>query len=311
MRVLTAIRQLELTGIEVEYIIVDNNSTKPVEELGYVREFLQSVPWARVVLEEKPGLTPARIKGVNEAVFDAVLFVDDDVALHADYLQAVSKIADQFPKVGAWNAGIIQVKFLAEPGKWFREKGKFYFQESTLTETITGNSKTPAGYTPFGTGLYIRKEVFSVYQDKIRNGVYSMSDRVGNSTSSCGDSQIVLCALDCNFSIGRTPALKLEHLVSEKKSTLSYLKRLSYGIHYSFQFLKKESIPEIYSPNLSTGRTIKAIIYNLYTSVGKLDFRAFYLKSVSVLGAHVADLDINNRKRSWLVRFLLKLFSIR
>jgi glycosyltransferase involved in cell wall biosynthesis len=309
-RVLDAVSKLDRSNVEAEYIIVDNNSKIPVEKLNYVQEFLKENSWARVVLEKEPGLTAARICGYNQSTADLLLFIDDDVELASDYLQKAVSLFGTRPDAGACNAGRIEVDYISTPKGWFIKKGKSYFQQSDLASDIWGSEKNPADFTPFGTGLCLRRDVFRLYKGKVENKEFSLSDRIGNKTTSCGDSQIVICAVELNYKIGRSPMLRLNHLVSDSKATTAYLRRLNFGLNYSFQLFKKESVPEVYSARNRFSIFFKVFVYNTIHLIPQFDFRTYRITMAGTLGACHADFKIQKKGIPVWLSFFSWLFGI-
>jgi glycosyltransferase involved in cell wall biosynthesis len=310
-RVLRAVAQLNRTGIETEYVIIDNNSKQPVASLSYVAAFLKENSWARVIVENEPGLTAARICGYTNTRHEVLLFVDDDVELAADYLQNIASLFKNYPQVGAWNAGSIEVDYIEKPEAWFLTKGKAYFQQSAIQENCWGNSRVPAPYTPFGTGLCIKRDAFALYADKVKNKDYNLTDRVGGKMSSGGDSQMVLCAIALNYNVGRSPFLKLHHLVSPAKATVDYVVNLSFGLAYSFQVFKKEAVPEVYKPLNQFGSVIKVIIHNTLHLLPGFDFKSYRAVIADRLGIALADYRMQNRKTPVWLKMSFFIFGIK
>lgn len=309
-KVLDAVSKLDRSNIEAEYIIVDNNSKTPLEQLNYVQRFLKENGWAKVVSEKEPGLTAARICGYNYSVADLLLFIDDDVELATDYLQNIVSLNEQMHSVGAWNAGVIQVKYMKAVKRWYFKKGRTYYQESDSNESLWGSAKTHKNYTPFGTGLCIKRNVFDTYYQKVKNQEYLLTDRIGTQTMSCGDTQIVHCALFLNYCIGRSHLLKLNHLVSEEKARISYLSKLQFGLEYSMQFFKKQSTPEVYQPINRIFKVFKIISYNTVSLIPYFDFRTYRITISGIIGACVADFRIQNRGIPFWLKAIAFVFKL-
>ena len=77
LRVLSALERQSLPAIEWELIIVDNASARPIAEMFDISWH----PLGRHVSEEKLGLTSARLRGIEEAKGEFLVFVDDDNVL--------------------------------------------------------------------------------------------------------------------------------------------------------------------------------------------------------------------------------------
>jgi len=81
-------RQNDLTGVEWEVVIVDNNST---DDTADVVTDLQSRSAAsiRYVFEAEQGLSAARNRGIAETASPYLCFIDDDIRVEPQWLRAV------------------------------------------------------------------------------------------------------------------------------------------------------------------------------------------------------------------------------
>src|SRR5262249_51461844 len=112
-RVLAALASQSLDYGAWELLVVDNGST---EELGATID-LSWQPRARVVREDRLGLTHARLRGISETAGEILVFVDDDNVLDPDYLQVVGEIGSEWPFLGAWS-GQLFGEFEVDPPAW-------------------------------------------------------------------------------------------------------------------------------------------------------------------------------------------------
>jgi len=74
---------------------------------------------ARVVREEKLGLTHARVRGFEEAKGGIVVMVDDDNVLRPDYLEKAVEIMDRNPLLGAIGGKALP-EYEIEPPEWLK-----------------------------------------------------------------------------------------------------------------------------------------------------------------------------------------------
>jgi len=74
---------------------------------------------ARVVREEKLGLTHARVRGFEEAKGEIVVLVDDDNVLRPDYLEKAVEILDKNPLLGAIGGKALP-EYEIEPPEWLK-----------------------------------------------------------------------------------------------------------------------------------------------------------------------------------------------
>lgn len=210
-----------------EVIIVDNNSMPPLSNNLVIEEFLLKKKNSRLIREEIPGLTSARIAGIKAAKYEWIVFFDDDNEPNSEYLMNAAHSISRYPNVGIWGPGNVKVQFLGIKNQWIHLH-KNLFQERNEDIIRYGNKTSWQEYYPYGTGLIGKKEILESYIINVVNSVYTLTDRKGKSLSSGGDVQIVYTAIKNGFSVGVNPCLKLNHLIDSSKANLSYLRKQQY-----------------------------------------------------------------------------------
>ncbi len=78
------------------------------------------LPNARVVREEKLGLTHARVRGFREAKGEIVVMVDDDNELKPDYLEKAAEKMGKNPLLGAIGGKALP-EYETEPPEWLKD----------------------------------------------------------------------------------------------------------------------------------------------------------------------------------------------
>lgn len=221
-----------------ELIIVDNNSRFSITA---------DVSWhpdAKIVKEQKPGLTSARIRGFSEAKGQIFIMVDDDNVLNPNYLQSCSEIFNKYPKLGAIGGNIFP-DFEASPPEWTREfwpclalrnLGQSIQISSFANQPIT----CYPDFAPVGAGMAIRCIALERYMTYAIDDKNAIQDRSGDKLTSSGDNEIVIQILLNNYEVGFFPILSLEHLISSDRLTKEYLARLNKGIMESWTLLLKK-----------------------------------------------------------------------
>lgn len=63
-RCLSAITQLDISGLRAEVILVDNNSTEPLSGLSYIKDFLTKKKETKFIEVKEQGLSYARMGGI-------------------------------------------------------------------------------------------------------------------------------------------------------------------------------------------------------------------------------------------------------
>jgi glycosyltransferase involved in cell wall biosynthesis len=234
-RTLEALQEQTLAPELWELLIIDNSSTDPLAE----RVDLRWQPNGRVIREEKLGLTPARLRGIQETFADLLVFVDDDNVLDRDYLDQALRLAHERPWLGAWS-GQCRGEFEQPPPEWTKPYwGSLAIRE--FVEDQWSNLPRLAATMPCGAGLCVRRAAAEYYVQLHEKGMRRIQmDRTGESLLSGGDNDLAACACPMGLGLGIMTALKLTHLIPPQRLTLEYLERLAEGISYSAVILDAE-----------------------------------------------------------------------
>lgn len=211
-----------------ELLLIDNASERLLsEEID-----LSWHPQSRQIREEQLGLTPARLRGIKEAVAETLVFVDDDNVLDTDYLEVALQISKDWPIIGAWGGQIIPV-FESPPPDWTQPYwGLLATREVNQDRwsNLTHNSETH----PNGAGLCVRKAVAEKYVELVRNQPERGGlDRKGKLLLSCGDTDLAFTACDIGLGTGLFVSLRVTHLIQPSRLQEEYLLRLAEGSSYS------------------------------------------------------------------------------
>jgi glycosyltransferase involved in cell wall biosynthesis len=231
-RVLAALKIQTLARDCWELIVIDNASTLPVIE----RIDLSWHPASCYIREPKLGLTPARLRGIEAAKGDVIIFVDDDNVLGANYLEHTARIERDYPLMGAWGGRIIG-EFEQTPPTWIEPYLKFL----AIREITEDRLSTVLPYyqtIPCGAGLCVRRSVADRYAKLVVKDARRMSlDRKGKQLSSGGDTDLALVACDLNLGLGQFVSLEVTHLIPAARLKEDYLLRLLECMAYSHTVL--------------------------------------------------------------------------
>jgi glycosyltransferase involved in cell wall biosynthesis len=287
-----------------EVIVVDNNSQIPVSGINEVKHLQRAVTDVTLITEKIPGLTAARIAGIQQAKYDWIIFFDDDNEPNADYLNVAITAIRQYPETGAWGPGTIEVEYTEEHDVWLDTK-KHLFQLRKEEKTLFATKKSWQPCYPYGTGLIIKKTIADAYAMKIKSGRYTLSDRRGKSLSSGGDVQLVLTGIQMGYGAGIVAGLALSHLINSLKSNFFYLRKLQYGTAsayvkaYNQVFINEEIAPE----NVTNYRILKKI-YSLYRiHHSKLKRKDFKLLLAQKMGEMNAAVFAKDKDKPFLLKY--------
>lgn len=244
-RVLEALRGQTLAQSAWELVVVDNNS-KPALQVasrqyqlaGHDRPVSQTrlsgvsrktnivdLSWhaiARIVREERVGLTNARLRGFAETSGEVIVLVDDDNVLAPDYLEQVVRIAREYPFLGTWS-GALELELESgspEPAQELRH----LLCERKPTKDVWSNDRSNFAATPWGAGECIRRAVAEAYAGKVASDPRRRQlDLQGEQLVYGGDTDIAYTGLEMGLGMGVFTALHITHLTPKSRCTEEYL----------------------------------------------------------------------------------------
>jgi len=227
-RVLDALKSQTLPKDQWDLLLIDNASN----ELLADKWDLSWHPNARHVREEELGLTPARLRGIDEASGDLLVFVDDDNVLKADYLEGAGKIARQWFCLGVWG-GKVQAEFEMEPDpKWKKYLSLLAVIEIDrihFTTEVFGDCPKPVG-----AGMCVRRNIALKYQSETKSNRHRIGlGRKGDSLISADDEDLRWMASLLGYGMGMFPELLVTHLIPARRVKEEYLVRLYEDIQFS------------------------------------------------------------------------------
>jgi cellulose synthase/poly-beta-1,6-N-acetylglucosamine synthase-like glycosyltransferase len=204
-----------------EVLLIDNAST---DGTGKVAEsyWVDGPAPLRVVRETKLGLQRARERGLQEAKYDFLGFVDDDNWVARDWVRIAYETLASDASTGAVGSICDPVFEVAAP-EWF---GKFHSNYAVFTDGDLREVTQPLGFLN-GAGLCVRK---AAWTQLIRGGFHSLvTDRVGRRLSAGGDTELTLAIRLAGWKIRIDPRLRLQHFMPAQRLRWEYLRRLQRG----------------------------------------------------------------------------------
>jgi glycosyltransferase involved in cell wall biosynthesis len=229
---LEAIEMASAQSQPLEILIIDNNSKEPVREIDYVKTFLSQHSFAKVIDEQKQGLTPARLRGITESKGNTIVYIDDDNWIDPSFFSKGIEISSNYPHIGAWS-GQVDLYFENEPEAWTKKYwGLLVYRR--FDDNRWSNFPYFPETMPCGAGLFVRRNVADYYHELHKSGKRNIQlDRSGNSLFSGGDNDLAACACDIGLGVGLFYELKLDHFIPASRVTKEYLLKLAEGISAS------------------------------------------------------------------------------
>lgn len=106
----------EASGVSYELIVVDNNSTDSTKQVvhSFINQGHQNL---RYVFEPQQGLSYGRNAGIKNARGAIIVFFDDDVRAHPDWLSNIKRAFDLYTEIDCV-AGKILPNWKSDPPSW-------------------------------------------------------------------------------------------------------------------------------------------------------------------------------------------------
>jgi GT2 family glycosyltransferase len=215
-------QQVVNPAIPWEVLVVDNASTDDTAAVAEALWPRAHRAHLRVVHEPKLGLAYARARGVGEAAYDIISFVDDDNWLSSTWIQTVYDVMRARPEVGALG-GIIEPEFETARPAWFDPVAYLY---------ATGPAGEPAGdvtglHMLCGAGLSVRQ---SALADIKRKGFRPISiGRQGGGLGAGEDSEMTYSLRLAGWRLWIDPRLRVRHFLPARRLRWAYARELAYG----------------------------------------------------------------------------------
>jgi glycosyltransferase involved in cell wall biosynthesis len=220
-KTLAHLRAQEAPGVPWELLIIDNASTDGTAEIARSYWVHGPAP-SRVVRESKLGLQNARERGLAEAAYDYIGFVDDDNWVARDWVLSAYRIMSADPVIGALGSVCDPVCEVPAP-QWF---GQFHLSYAILPSDKLNQTPCRPSFLN-GAGLCVRK---MAWQQLLRNGFRSvLTDRIGNNLAGGGDTELTHALRLSGWKLLVEPSLRLQHYMPAQRLRWTYLRHLQRG----------------------------------------------------------------------------------
>lgn len=223
-------RRLDRGGWEL--IVIDNASDPRLQ--GSID--LSGHEQARIVREERLGLTHARLRGLAEAAGEIMVFVDDDNLLDEHYLRLAAEAMSEDRTLGAAGGKSI-ARYETLPPPWFDGLGIDLacrdLGETAQYASWEGIDRAQRSYpvcAPIGAGLVIRRAVFQAYAAAVADSAGRLAlGRRGADLASGEDNDMVMTVLEQGWRVAYLPELRLEHVIPAGRLARDYLANYAYS----------------------------------------------------------------------------------
>ena len=218
-QVLDSLRKQTLAKERWELLLVDNASNLQLKSAWN----LSWHPFGRHLREAELGLAFARRTGMQSALADLLLFVDDDNVLDVGYLEGALRIKLDRPELGVWGSGSIVPEFEEQPSEYVRNLLPYLALRDT-TEPRWGNVLPCVEATPWGAGMCVRANVATAYRKNFETSKIQITGRCGGQLLMSGE-DVEICYVACRMGlgVGVFPSLRITHLIPKERLSADYL----------------------------------------------------------------------------------------
>jgi len=225
-----------------EILVINNNSSDHTAEV--CADFGEENPHLnyKAVEEPKQGLSFARNRAIDEAIFESILYIDDDVHLPKDFVNTSLRKLQKYPDVMCVG-GRIKVSFDNGEPDWIPDELMPMFGLHDLGDQGKAYPKTNF---PRGGNMLIKKEVF----DTIGRFDTDLG-RIGKELLGSEEKAFFDRARAHGFKLYYWPEMSLHHRIGQKRLTNEYLKNQSIGIGYSEKVRLRHSSKKMVAKLLS------------------------------------------------------------
>jgi GT2 family glycosyltransferase len=210
--------QLVPSNLDWEVIVIDNASVDTTAEVARACWRNATSAPLRVVCEPQLGVSNARARGLAEARYDLVAFVDDDNWVCSTWVATVSKVMLSSPRLGAM-AGLNRPVCEVNPPPWF---DRYKMSYAVFNESDINKFGVPPTHL-YTAGLTIRREA---WEQLLALGFrFHVSSRKGASLDGNEDVELTRCLRLAGWELAIDTRIALEHFLPANRLTWKYLRR--------------------------------------------------------------------------------------
>jgi len=263
-----AIQSLARQGVApgtFQVIVVDNGSTPPLGEELLAPLRAAGHP-ARLTLEERPGLTAARLHAISLTSAPWMLFIDDDNELDDDFVAVGLEFIRSRDDLGCFGGRLLLPDSVTPP-RWAEPLLPWLGIKNAGPEVITGAAERWGPWEPPGAGLWIRRTQLEAYRALLAADAraFELGRRGRDGLASCEDSLMARQSVALGLINAYNPRLALRHHLAPERFRLGYVLRLMRGYGESQALLeailarKRGEALELPEPYCNTARFLRRL----------------------------------------------------
>jgi|LakMenEpi03Aug12_release.lakeMendotaPanAssembly.Ray.scaffolds.fasta_scaffold199503_3 glycosyltransferase involved in cell wall biosynthesis len=230
-RCLDSLTQLIIPeGLNWEVIVVNNRST---DNTGEVAESFQRILPLSLVWEPLLGHSTSRNTGILKSCGKLILFTDDDVIVHPNWLSEMAISSREHPSVGIFG-GPIYPQFEEERGNLLKNLTESFFDGFLLRRNFGNKARfLEILESPFGANMAFRRRVFNCLKFDACLGLKGQNSIRGDETD------LIERARQLGEVVLWVPEAKVNHVIPAKRISYSECGRYFWGIGRTHSLLEK------------------------------------------------------------------------
>ncbi len=206
---------------EVEVIVVNNNSTDDTNHV--LQEASRTLP-LRCVFEPNPGVSNARNTAVRMAAGKFIVWTDDDVSVHPNWLYAYERAFERYPNCSFFGGPILP-KFEDVPPVWLPA----ILDQIPHVFSVLDFSSQPfqimhSSQLPFGANFAVRTKI---------QRQFHYDPTLGRQPSHCFLASEETVVMESMLKAGHVgwwiPAARVEHRIPKRRMTIQYIIKHGFG----------------------------------------------------------------------------------
>lgn len=210
-------------GFPWELIVVDNASTDTTGEVAKRVWDQNPVTTLTIVKEEQPGLIHARHKGLAEARYEIVSFIDDDNWVEEKWVVKIGDVFSMDPQIAAAGGQSLPAFEKTAP-EWFSRYQQHYAVGKQMDRS--GYIENEKGFL-WGAGLSFRK---SIWERLKSNGYQNLTvGRQGKNMMAGEDTELCYAFRLMGYRLYYRDDLVLTHYMPDNRMQFSYLLKMTFG----------------------------------------------------------------------------------
>jgi len=247
-------------GIDVEVLVIDNNCRDLTAEVVTQAMSEHKLP-IRHIVETQQGLSFGRNRGIAEARYDHLGFLDDDILVSpqwvVSYFQAVrdfqadAVVGPVFPIFERSQPDFIRGRALEIISSGYSRKG-----ETPLLLPDTTAHELPG--CNFGVSRELARRL---------NGFNTQLDRIGKNLLAGGDTEFGLRLVASGGRTAYHPGCSIKHVMAEEKLSKNYLRKRALGLGATVNKMRhrQPALRELIRPTLGTARLWAGVLWTYLT----------------------------------------------